>query len=106
MMTEDESLDFSAEIGVLDEEKAKLQPEYDRLKGPFEKADKALNDLLTAQEKRRVAAENAARQAEIAAAEAEATKQLLRQLFRKEELQLVIDSTDETVTEDDKFFAQ
>jgi hypothetical protein len=61
-------------LGALNAEREVLGPEYDRLRGPFEKADKALFDLLEAQDKRRVAAENAARQAEIAAAEAEATK--------------------------------
>jgi hypothetical protein len=63
-----------------------------------------LNDLLAAQEKRRVAEENARRQAEIEAAEAEATKQLLRSLFRKEELQLII--SDASIDEEERSYAQ
>lgn len=52
----------------------------------FNKAKKILDDLLDAQQKRIQAAENAARQAELEAEQAAATRALLKLLFKEQEL--------------------
>lgn len=73
----------------------------------FKKAEKILNDLYDAQAKRIQAEENAREQERIAEETRLANEQLLRSLFREQELQIIIDSTDdETVTAEDKELAQ
>jgi hypothetical protein len=73
----------------------------------FNKAKKILDDLYDAQAKRMQAEENAREQERIAEETRLANEQLLRSLFREQELQIIIDSTDEeTVTAEDKELAQ
>jgi hypothetical protein len=74
MAETDPSIDNSERIAELNASLETLGPEYDKEKAIFDKANKALTDILDAQEKRRVAEENARRQAEIAEAEAAATR--------------------------------
>ena len=71
----------------------------------FQKAKKVLDDLYDAQAKRIQAEENAAEQERIAEENNIANEQLLRSLFREQELQIIIDSTDETITAEDKGLA-
>lgn len=73
----------------------------------FTKAKKVLDDLYDAQTKRMQAEENAREQERIAEETRLANEQLLRSLFREQELEIIINSTDdENVTEEDKELAQ
>jgi hypothetical protein len=63
-----------------------------------------MNDLYDAQQKRIQATENAARQAELEAEQAAATRALLKLLFKEQELQAIID--DPNTSEEDRALAQ
>lgn len=98
---------YQEEMGTVQEELQGLKEKMETEGADFQKAKKVLDDLYDAQTKRIQAEENAAEQERIAEETRLANEQLLRSLFREQELEIIINSTnDENVTEEDKELAQ
>lgn len=68
----------------------------------LEKAQSELDKVVKANTARKNAEKNAAEQAKLKAAEAEANKKLLEKKFRKSDLQKLIASADASITAADK----
>lgn len=94
----DPSLDFSEQIEALGLEREELQATLDG-EGAAYKTAKAVYDGLQDTKRKRLEKEaNEARAAELAEAQAEATRELLRGFFEKKNLEAIIASTDGTYT--------
>jgi hypothetical protein len=105
MINEDpENEELKKEMDTVVKERETLQATLEKEGAAFTKAKKILNDALAATQKRIQAEENAARQAELERQEAEAQRELLTLLFRKQELEATIN--DQSIPQEERDFAQ